>query len=155
MWVVSALFAPGFVIAALVAALSDRRTGPAAHPDDPGADTTVAFFALQRGPTPVFAFELMGPEAVFGPEPVSEAEAERRAADFYLRAKGVWVSRQPVKVGGQFILDTVGHATTPPQSVRTPRGVQPPARRTLINSDVVVEVRGGKVVAVRAEVPRR
>jgi hypothetical protein len=125
----------------------------------------LADFAARLKDDPEAARRMLGPAAVFDLEPVSEDEAERRAADFYLRAKGLKVidvlegvpdgQGKQVPTPGKYTLVTKGLVTTPPQRLKTKTGVDDPRHGNLANPDVIVEIRDGKIVALRTELPMR
>lgn len=107
------------------------------------------------------AHRLLGPAAVFDHQPVSEADADARQADFYLRhpktqitgiRRGELTRGKLVPAKGRYTLATKVEASTPPLRIRNEKGVvESPSRLFMINPAVVVELRDGKVHAVRAE----
>ncbi|MFO0926934.1 MAG: hypothetical protein U0736_07805 [Gemmataceae bacterium] len=104
---------------------------------------------------------LLGPAAVFDDTPVDEAQADARQADFYLRHPKLHITaiRRGEQVRGKqvdrprtYTLGTKVDGSTPPLRIRTETGrVEAPSRLFMINPDLVVELRDGKVFAVRPE----
>ncbi|MFQ3593516.1 MAG: hypothetical protein SNJ82_10080 [Gemmataceae bacterium] len=111
------------------------------------------------------ALKLLGPAAEIDLEPVSEAEAEARACDYFLRLDNLKVVEilpgTPDGIGKQqplphfWTLVTRANGSTPPQRIRTRDGVSPPRSMTLTNPDLVIQVRQGKLIPVRTELPLR
>lgn len=107
------------------------------------------------------AHRLLGPAAVFDDQPVSEADADARQADFYLRhpktqitgiRRGELTRGKLVGAKGRYTLTTKVEASTPSLRIRNEKGVVgSPSRLFMINPAIVVELRDGKVHAVRAE----
>lgn len=112
------------------------------------------------------ALDLLGPEPVFDDTPVSEQEADARQASFYLRQPGLRVLAirrgDPGKKRSKgdppravYTLVTRVQGSTPPLTVRSKNGVvESPSRLFMIDPDLVVEVRDGKVHGVRPELHR-
>lgn len=104
---------------------------------------------------------LLGPAAVFDETPVEEAEADARQADFFLRhpklhitavRRGEVVGGKIIGTPGRYILTTRIEGSTPPLRIRNDKGiVESPSRLFMMNPDLVVELRDGKVAALRAE----
>lgn len=90
---------------------------------------------------------------------VSEREAEAIWADHFLRQELTVSDVRPGEPGeggrwkksARFTLTTKVSGTTPKLTVREADGRTSPARMSLLNPDIVVEVRDGKLVATRAE----
>jgi hypothetical protein len=111
------------------------------------------------------ALALLGPPAPFDLEPLSEAEAEARASDYFLRLENTHILAVlpgvPDGLGKQrplpdhWTLVTRANGSTPAQRIRTREGISPPRSMTLTNPDIIVEVRQGKLVPVRMELPLR
>jgi len=111
------------------------------------------------------ALALLGPPAPFDLEPLSEAEAEARASDYFLRLDNTHILAVlpgvPDGLGKQrplpdhWTLVTRANGSTPAQRIRTRDGISPPRSMTLTNPDIIVQVRQGKLVPVRMELPLR
>jgi hypothetical protein len=110
------------------------------------------------------ALDLLGPAPVFDDEPVSETTAERRQTDFFLRSnlrfRDIWRgepdgngSRRAVP--GRYTIGTKGSVSSPKLNIRTKRGIDPRVQAHASSSDLVVEVREGKIYGLRFEIPMR
>lgn len=139
----------------------DNPTVPDRKPADP-VDGVLDRFRTQINASDRKALDLLGPEPVFDTRPVSEQEADARTADFYLRQpdlKIVGIRRGDPKVrekkgmaGNRYTLVTRVQGSTPPLSVRNDKGVvESPSRLFMINPDLVVEVKDGKIHGIRPE----
>ena len=111
------------------------------------------------------AKDLLGPAPVFNDVPVSEAEADARQAEFYLRRPELKILAiypgEPDAQGkrkatpNRYTLVTKVSGSTPPLRIRNARGeVESPSQLFIINPDLVIEVRDGKIHALRAELHR-
>jgi hypothetical protein len=107
------------------------------------------------------AVDLLGTAPVFGDEMVSEAEAERRETDHFLRSSleivDIWrgepTGQGPQKpVPGLYTLVARGGVFAPALQVDYGDGKPSPRQRTMHNPDLIVEVRDGKVRGVRSDV---
>jgi hypothetical protein len=128
------------------------------------ADRVIDSFGQKANAKDRTALDLLGPEPVFDERPVSEAEADARQADFYLRRpdlRVVTIRRgEPGKKRKKgdpprdiYTLVTKVQGSTPPLTVRNNKGVvESPSRLFIINPDIVVEVKDGKIHGVRPEV---
>ncbi|NBO92975.1 MAG: hypothetical protein EBV06_11790 [Planctomycetia bacterium] len=123
--------------------------------------TFIRDFAERLKTDPVAARRMLGPVAEFSAKPITEAEADRRAADFFLRASDVRIvdvlpgvpddngKQRPEP--GRFTLVTRGTVTTLPQVI----GTAAPSRTNLVNPDIIVEIREGQIMAMRTQLPLR
>lgn len=82
-------------------------------------------------------------------EPISAEEAERFQAGCFLHQDIRIVSIRPVS-SNRFVLVTKGNVSAPALQVRAAQGVDR-IQRTMVNPDVIVEVREGRIHGVRAE----
>jgi hypothetical protein len=105
---------------------------------------------------------LLGPVLAFPDHPVRAEEAERLQADHFLRGdlRVREIRRQEYGEAGasslpssHYLLVTEGNVAAPALTVRTAKGVER-SQRTMTNPDLVVEVRAGQVVGVRAQLHR-
>jgi hypothetical protein len=111
------------------------------------------------------ALQLLGPAARIDLEPVTEAEAEARASDYFLRLENLQVVEVlpgvPDERGKQrplaqhWTLVTRSNGSVPAQVIRLGTGVSPPRNMTLTNPDIIVTVRNGVIVPLRTELPLR
>ena len=111
------------------------------------------------------ALRLLGPAARIDLEPVTEAEAEARASDYFLRLENLEVVEVlpgvPDERGKQrplahhWTLVTRSNGSVPAQVIRLEKGVSPPRNLTLTNPDIIVTVRDGVIVPLRTELPLR
>jgi hypothetical protein len=148
-----------------LATMSPRRDGETFRGWAPvdAADWVVNDFCVKANQLDRSALDLLGPEPVFDDQPVSEAEADARQADFYLRRPELRVlgirRGEPGKKRKKgdpprdvYTLVTKVQGSTPPLTVRNANGlVESPSRLFLIDPDIVVEVKGGKIHGVRPE----
>lgn|SRR5262245_10800887 len=126
-------------------------------------DRVIDRFAQLRGQADPAALAEMGPARAFPKHPVSQEEADAVQTDFLLRVNKLRVTRvlrgeSDGRGGlkatpGRYTLQTKWTGEVPGVAVRTGDGVVPADERMVHNLDLVVDVRGGKVVGVRAEVP--
>jgi hypothetical protein len=127
------------------------------------ADRVLDSFARKVNAKDREALNLLGPEPVFDEEPVSEQEADARQASFYLRRpelRVVAIRRgEPGKKRKRgdpprdvYTLVTKVQGSTPLLTVRNNKGVvESPSRLFMLDPDIVVEVKGGKIHGVRPE----
>jgi hypothetical protein len=127
------------------------------------ADRVIDGFARKANAKDREAVGLLGPEAVFDGKPISEQEADARQADYYLRRPELRVitirSGEPGKKRKKgdpprdvYTLVTKVQGSTPPLTVRNAKGVvESPSRLFIIDPDIVVEVKDGKIHGVRSE----
>jgi hypothetical protein len=107
---------------------------------------------------------LLGPPPVFNDDPVSETEADARQAHYYLHNDPGIVSIRRGEPGpgnrwlntpGRYTLVSFVQGSTPALRVRNVRGeVESPSKLFIINPDLVVEIREGKIQGIRAELHR-
>jgi hypothetical protein len=174
LWLAVGLLVPlGLGVAVFFASRgTERPTGSRASADAPGRwvppewapasaeDRLIDAFVRGRRAGDRKALGLLGSPPVPAGPAVSEAEAEVLQADSFLRADlkivEVWPG-EPDGTGrqkpapGLYTLVTKGANVSPPLAVRVGDKVVPPSQRFMTNPDLVVEVRGGKIYAVRAE----
>lgn len=139
------------------------RTGEA--PKEQAAEEILTQFARLHATDREAALRLLGPEMVFGPEPVSEAKAETYYADHLLRSPRLEVVKVlPGEPDGKVQKTSRGKFTLVTRSpiVRTPtlrvlraNGEVWGQDQQIMSPDIVVEVRDGKIVALRTELPLR
>jgi hypothetical protein len=107
------------------------------------------------------AWDLLDSSGPDANEPVTEAEAEAIQAATFLRSPeltivAVWHG-EPTGTGklrpvpNRFTLVTQGGANGPPLRIREGDHIRGPERRILVNPDIIVEVRDGKIRAVRPQ----
>ncbi|MBY0233282.1 MAG: hypothetical protein K2W96_28715 [Gemmataceae bacterium] len=152
-------YVPILVLSLLVAAFVAWWCWPV-----PGAsegeqrDLLRRFAALVRKGDREEALSLLPPEEAFPEEEISAEEAERLLAAWFLRLPNLRVTEvlrgEPDGEGkqkptpGRWTLGTKTGAGSPPHRVK---GDTRPASVAKVNPDLVVEVRGGKIIAVRTE----
>jgi hypothetical protein len=104
----------------------------------------------------------LAPEPVFDDKPVGEEEGEAMHATYILHRVREVVdisAGEPVKGGGwldtprRYTLATRGQYNAPKVAVEIAGRVQSPASLFIIDPDIVVEVRDGKIHALRTEMP--
>lgn len=111
------------------------------------------------------ALRLLGPEKVFGETPVPEAEAEPYFADHLLRSPRLEVvkvlpgepdgNRQKPVLGRFTVVTKAPIMRTPTLKVRRASGEVWGQDQQIMNPDIVVEVRDGRIIALRTELPLR
>src|SRR5205823_2138386 len=96
---------------------------------------------------------LLGPAPSVPAAPISQEEADRLQADFFLRedVRIVGVGRD--RRTRALVLFARGNVSAPALPVRTAGGVES-AQRTMANPDLSVEVRDGRVYGVAANLHR-
>jgi hypothetical protein len=156
-WVV--LLLPFVILGGL--ALWALQGESAAPPRPTSEDRVLQSFMRQVNQGDAGAKELLGPAAVFDEQPVSEAEADARQADYFLRhpklriesiRPGEHVKGKRVPTPNRYTLVTKVQASTPPLRVRDAAGrVEPPSQLSMKDPDIVVDVKDGKLHAVRAD----
>ncbi len=82
-------------------------------------------------------------------QPLSPDEAERLQTTCFLHQSLRILSIRPI-ASNRFVLVAKGQVLAPRLQVRTPTGVDR-SQRTMIDPDLTVEVRDGKIHGVRAE----
>jgi hypothetical protein len=135
----------------------------AATASRPKEESLIDRFARLHNDRDAAAVDLLGPPAVFDEELISEAEAERRVADFCLRSPLAFVEVLPGEPDGKaqrpvkdrFTLVTKGAVRTSSLRTRAETGGVFAGHYQLTNPDVVVEIRGGKIVGVKTVLPER
>jgi hypothetical protein len=110
------------------------------------------------------AFGLLANDPQFTDKPVPEADAERLHTDYFLRAGELKIvavyAGEPDGSGGQsaaphrYTLVTKGGVATPPHAIAQAGRTDPPSQRIVSNPELVLDVKGGKIVGVRTELPR-
>jgi len=108
----------------------------------------VRFLRLKNAGDPA-ADKLLGPAPTVPTAPVSKAEADRLQTDFFLRQDIHIVGAGRDKATGALVLYTKGNVSAPTLHVKTETGVET-AQRSMANSDLVVEVRDGRIYGVAA-----
>ena len=173
-WRVVAL--PTLAAAALVASVwfylhtpetpAERHPAKKARPEwapTTEADRLVDAFRTARNEDAESSLNL-APDPVFDDKPVGENEGEAMHAAYILHRvrKIVEISAgEPVKGGGwwdtprRYTLATRGQYSAPKVAIEIAGRVQTPASLFIIDPDIVVEVRDGKIHALRAEMPRK
>ena len=105
----------------------------------------------------------LAPEPVFDDEPVSEAEGDAKQSHYILhRVRQVVAVRSGEPGKGKDWLDTTHRytlttrvsGTAPKVTVKVGDRVGFPTELSIMHPDIVVEVRGGKIHALRAELHR-
>ena len=105
----------------------------------------------------------LAPAPVFDGKPVSEAEGEAMQASYFLhRARKIVAIHVGEPGKGEAWLNTPNHytlttrasGTTPKVAVKVGDRVDTPSELSMLNPDIVVEVRNGKIHALRAELHR-
>jgi hypothetical protein len=150
----------GGVGAGLVARNYFTRTELASVPQTPSFEEKLLdrFVNLHNAGDPDAA-SLLGPEPRVLDRPLSPDEARKLQTEFFLRQKTEIkeFSRKRFTSGrrrtlpeGQFVLVVKGQFTAPAMEVRTEKGVRT-KQAMLYNPDLIVEVKGGKIHGVRAE----
>jgi hypothetical protein len=140
------------IVLALVASAAFYFSPPAQEekPDKAGLVLCKRFADLKSEANST-ANDLLGPATPTPPGAVSEDEAERLDAEALLRGPARITEvrqisrRDPVR----FTLALAGSFECPRLQVKTPDGFQP-HQRTLLNPDVTVEIRDGKLYPIRA-----
>ncbi len=110
-------------------------------------------FAVLKNAGDAAADDLLGPAPAVPAEPVSEREAERLVAEFYLRHPLEILEVRNEKDQPRFVLRTKGSCESKTLAVRTAAGVDR-VQRTAYCPDLVVEVREGKIRALEARLRR-
>jgi len=82
-------------------------------------------------------------------EPISQEEAERFQADCFLH-QDIRILSVHLASSNQFVLVTKGNVSAPTLQIRTAKGVDR-VQRTMVNPDLIVEVRDGKIHGIRAK----
>jgi hypothetical protein len=83
------------------------------------------------------------------PEPISPEQADRFQADCFLY-QDIRILFVHLGPPNQFVLVTKGNVSAPTLQVRTAKGVDR-TQRTMVNPDLIVEVRDGRIHGVRAK----
>jgi hypothetical protein len=107
------------------------------------------------------ALELIGRVPQVPAQPIPVAEADLLSTEFFLR-EGQFTIERCRRTGAEngvhaYVFRTKGNAVGPQIRTLLPDGTEmgpPPPQRIMINPDIHVEVRGGKIFAVRATVQR-
>jgi hypothetical protein len=114
---------------------------------------------LHRNNDPA-ALELIEPSGLNTDNPVTPDEAERIEAETFLRLPLTIVAvraGEPAGRGrqksapGRYTLVTRGGATGPPVHIREGDRIASQGRRVMVNPDIIVEVRNGRILALRPE----
>jgi hypothetical protein len=96
---------------------------------------------------------LLPPKPDWPEKAVGQREGDRLQADLFLREvvriESVRAQRGPAG-DTRFILATQGNVAAPPLSVRTAKDIER-SQRTMTNPEIIVEVRGGTIHALRAQ----
>jgi hypothetical protein len=92
---------------------------------------------------------LLPPKAVWPEGAVGQEEADHLQADLFLREVHQIVTVRPEPGAERFALTTEGNVAAPALSVQIATGVER-SQRTMTNPEIIVEVRGGLIYAVRA-----
>lgn len=146
-----------FVLAAVVVGLAGwwlYMPPVVREPHDPEA--IVRQFSQWKNTDDVRAEELLAPRQV-PDRPATPAEAERLDADSLLRLPFRVVEVRPARpheMGGsagasRFVLVTRGGLATEPLRIE---GAEQPSQRILVNPDLFIEVKDGKLYGVRAKI---
>ncbi len=129
------------------------------RPDPTELEVCQKFLELHNSAHPA-AQELLGAAPVIPAEPITEAHADKLATELFLRDEHLVIERcrqKAVENGVRvFVFRTNGNVLSP--QIRTLQSdggeMNPPPQRIMINPDLHVEVRDGKILAVRATVQR-
>lgn len=108
----------------------------------------------------------LGPPPLFEEKPLSEKQADALYAEFYLHHPELRVlsirKGEPAADGsmkatpGRYTLVTKVQGSTPALRIRNDQGVvESPSRLFMLDPDLVVEVRQGKIFGLRAELHRK
>jgi hypothetical protein len=128
------------------------------------ADRVIDSFARKVNAKDREALGLLGPEPVFDEEPVSDEEAEARQTAYCLRRpelRVVGIRRGEPGVKRKkgdpprdiYTLATKLQGSTPPLRIRDEKGnVGSPSRLFVVDLDLVVEVKDGKIHGIRTTV---
>lgn len=145
----------GGTLALIAGGWTDRffhpNTARKAEIADPKRDLCERFRMLKNAADPSAA-DFLAPLPVQPNEPISETEAARFQAECFLRQElRILAVRRSSK--DRLVLVTKGNVSAPTLEVRTARGVDR-VQRTMVNPDLIVEVREGKIRGIRAEMHR-
>jgi hypothetical protein len=95
------------------------------------------------------ALTLLGPPTALPKGPVSQQEADRLDAEYFLRQDIHFTGVGRATRAGELVLCANGSVSAPERQVRTANGVES-HQRVLFNPDVTVEVRDGRIYGVSA-----
>lgn len=142
----------GVVLVLIVAGWANRSAGPDAlrHADiaDPERELCQQFLLLKKAGDPA-ADALLAPRAAQPEQPLSQEEAARFQTNCFLHQDiRILAARRDAQ--GRLVLFTKGNVSAPTLEVRTARGVDR-VQRTMVNPDLIVEVRDGTIHGLRAE----
>jgi hypothetical protein len=116
------------------------------------ANLCVRFIEQKNAGDPAPAALLL-PRPAWPEEAVAQEEADHLQADLFLREVPLIEGMRPEPGAGdaRFILMTQGNVAAPPLSVRTANNNVERSQRTMTNPEIIVEIRDGKVRALRAQ----
>jgi hypothetical protein len=106
-------------------------------------------FAEKKNTGDPAAKALLPPMPAWPEAAVGQEDADHLQADLFLREVARIETVRPMPGAQRFVLTTDGNVAAPPLSVQTATGVER-SQRTMTNPEIVVEVRGGLIHAVRA-----
>jgi hypothetical protein len=142
----------GVSLALIASGWTDRSFRPEAARSgaiaDPERDLCEQFRLLKNAGDPSVD-DLLAPLPIPPEKPISQEEAARFQADCFLH-QDIRILAVRRDMNGPLVLDTKGNVSAPPLEVRIARGVDR-VQRTMVNPDLIVEVRDGKIHGLRAE----